>query len=149
MLDEARVRAVIATRLLTVTGLPDPVTGIAWENRNFDPPQQLAGPGLAPLWIREHQQVLSETRSSTGFVEAIGISQFLVETPSGKGTEEADKLSKAIAEAFEAGQSLTEDGLTVILEHCERSAYRSDFEFPAWIFKTVTVRWRTFTPALT
>jgi len=149
MLDEARVRAVCATRLLTIPTLPDPLTRIAWENRTFDTPELVVGPGPAPLWIKEFLEVLSETKSSTGFVEAIGRTLYLVETPAGKGTEEADALSKLIAEAFHSGQSLTENDLTIILEHTERQPYRTDFELPAWIFKTVAVRWWIFTPSLT
>jgi hypothetical protein len=144
MLDEALLRRTFRDTLLGVSTIPDERTMIAWENEPFDPPQ-MVDVGPAPLWVKEHVRVLNESKSSTGFVEAVGETLYSVETPKNRGTEEADALAKAIAEALQAGNSLTATGLTVILEQTERRPYREDPNHPAWVFKTVACRWRTFT----
>jgi hypothetical protein len=80
--------------------------------------------------------------------------QYLVHTPSRDGTKEADDLTAAIALAFQAGQALTGDTLAVILERTERSPYTvadlgEEASGGVWTFKTVTTRWRVFTPTTT
>ena len=146
MLDETTVRQAFRTKLLTVSGLPDEKQ-ISYENRLFDPPDQPAEVGDKTLWVLEQMRILSESRSSDSLVEAIGEFLWLVYTPKGKGTEKADTLSRSIAEAFQAGQSLTKDGIGVILERTERRPYRGDANRPAWVFKTVATTWRVFTQA--
>ena len=144
LLNESTLRTVMRTQLKTVASLPASKYR-AWENRKFKPPEA----DEDQPWIREHVSILSERKSSTGYVEAVGTTQYSVYVPAGRGTAQADALAKAIAEAFEAGQSLTGTGLTVILERTERAPYRVDASDSIWVFKTVTSRWRVFTSSST
>mgnify|MGYP001584383860 CR=1 FL=1 len=141
MLDESLVRRTMRTRLKTVSVLPD---ALAWEGRTFQPPtlEDAAGP---LLWVAEQQVILSEVLAASCTLEAIGETAYLVFTPEWRGTEAADTLCKAIAEAFEPVQSLTATGLSIILERVERRPFRGDDRHPAWIFKAVAIRWRSFT----
>lgn len=143
MLDETALRQLFRKRVRSV--LPRDVQ-VAWENQTFEPPSLEDGIGPVVLWMRELVRTLDETKSSTGFIEAVGEVLYMIETPAGKGTEAADALAKIVAESLQAGQSLTSPTLTVIVEHTERRPYREDPEHPAWTFKTVACRWRTFTP---
>ena len=147
MMDEVILRQALRTQLLTVSSLPR-AEYRAWENQVFDPPSPDENPhGEEPLWFREILRILSESKSSTGYIEAVGEYLIMVETPKGRGTEDADALAKAIADVFQPGQSLTKSGTTVILERTDRRPYLEDSERPAWVFKTISVRWRTFTAA--
>jgi len=144
MLNESALRRLFRARLKTVSTLP-PEARLAWEGRSFTPPD----PNPGDLWVREFVSILGESKSSTGFIEATGTTTYAVFTPGTGGTEDADALAQAVAEAFEAGQSLTADGLTAIIERTERAPYRDsadDRGSSLWIFKTVTIRWRVFTP---
>lgn len=145
VLDEVVLRQAFRAQLALVSGIPEKKFR-AFENRVFDPPEiKETSHGDEPLWIREQMRILSETKSTSGHVEAVGEYLIMVETPKGKGTEDADTLAQAIAEKFQAGQSLTKSGTTAILEHTDRRPYQIDLERPAWVFKTVAVRWRNFT----
>lgn len=144
MMDLTELRTTMRTQLKTVTTLPS-ADRRAWENRTFRPPEVRDQPGADVMWVREQIRILSETKSSTGFIEAIGETLYMVHYPAGRGTGPMDELTLAIAEAFQAGQSLTGTGLTAILEHTERRPPRVDPTFPSWIFTTVAVRWRSFT----
>lgn len=141
MLDESSLRTLFRTRLKTVSGLPGE-DYLAWENHQFDKPSAESD----QLWIEEFVTILSEPKSSTGFIEVVGVTQYLVNCPKGGGTKDADDLSRLIAQAFEPGQSLTNSTLTVIIERTERSPYRPQPDGSAWVFKTITIRWRVFTP---
>lgn len=149
MLDESVIRRIMRTRLSSVTHLP-PESHLAWENHSFDPPSFDASEPISDvLWVQEWQEILSEIKSSTGLIEAIGLTVWGVYTPKGRGTRGADDLSRTIAESFEAGRSLTgyNESTTVILERTSRGPYRSGGKgLDGWIFKPVTTRWRVFTP---
>lgn len=144
MLLESDVRTILRERLLTVSGLP-PTNRRAWENRRFKPPQ----PADDESFVREWLTVLTESKSSTGFIEATGIVTYGVFVPVNAGTRGGEVLAKAIAEAFEAGQSLTDGSLVVTIEKTQRTPYRVDPNDEMWSFKTVTSRWRVFTPTST
>ena len=146
MMNENEVRQAMRARLKTVAGLPASDRR-AWEGRTFEPPDLTAVDGARPLWIREIQRVLSERAAATGTDEAVGETLWMVETPDGKGTDEADTLALAIAEAFKPRQSLTKGATTVILERTERLPFARDEKHPLWMHKTVAVRWRVFTAA--
>lgn len=149
MLDESLVRRVMRTQLKTVGTLP-PEARLAWENHAFNPPApDAAEPIATQLWVREWQTILSEAKTSTGYIEAVGRTVYGVYTPTGKGTRDADDLSKAIADAFEAGQSLTDTPTVVIIERTSRDGYRPHESVGSWIFKPVAVRWRVFTAVTT
>jgi hypothetical protein len=146
MLDEKTLRTVLRTRLHTVSGLP---SAIAFEGRVFQPPTLTTTSSSLPLWVEEQVRILSETKSATGQIEALGEALYSVYTPSGRGTEQADALAKLIAEAFQSGQGLSGSGLELALEHTERRPMRQDVSpyGQSWMFKTVAIRWRAFTAA--
>ena len=144
MLDESVLRTTFRAALKTVTLLPKEQF-LAWENRNFQPPE---GDSDA-IWVEEFLTILTEPKSSTGFIEAVGLMQYSVNVVKGRGTAPGDALAKGIAEALHAGQSLTGVGLTAILERTERAPYRPRSEGSIWVFKTVTSRWRVFTQSAT
>jgi len=147
MLDESCVRQIMRTRLQSTAGLPDFDSRMAWENRVFAPPDfDQDGPIDEVLWVREWLDPMTEIKSSSGFIEAVGLTIWGVYTPKGRGTRGAENLAKNIAERFEAGRSLTDDsGTTITLERTSRGRFQSDEERPIWVFKPVTVRWRVFT----
>lgn len=149
MLDERGIRIAMRKKLKTVATLPKESL-LAWENHRFEPPE-LTGSQRGPVtvWVEEAQRVLQEAKTSNGFIEAVGQTLWSVYAPKGRGTADLDELSKAIAEAFEAGQSVTGTGLTVILERTDRSELRPSGAHENWVFKVVTVRWRVFTPSST
>jgi len=142
MLDETEVRKVFRAELNGVSGIPAAAFR-AWENRGFKPPD----PDDGQLWIEEFLEIISERKTSSGCIEAVGTTTYSVWVPSRSGTEDGDALARGIAEAFEAGQSLTSSGVTAILERTERAPYRGSDDFPLWVFKSVTTRWRVFTSA--
>lgn len=143
-LDETELRKVYRAKVKLVSTLPDEQF-LSWENRRFRPPEAESD----QIWVVETLTVLSEQKSTVGCIEATGTYQVLVYTPEGSGTEEADALSKAIAEALESGQSLTSSAITVILERTERAPFRVNLNYPGWVFKTVTSLWRVFTESST
>ena len=142
MLNESQVRTIMRTKLQKLSNLPN----ISWENRPFLPPDVTTDVGPVVLWIQEHQRTLDETQSAIGMIQTIGETLYSVYTPKGRGTKEADDLSKSIAESFEPTQSLTGINETIVIEHTERHPYRVDPDLPAWVFKTVSIRWRAFNP---
>lgn len=148
MLNETALRLCFRERLDTVEGIAEikDAKRISYENHTFTPkqPTEKSDPGL---WVQEFIEILNEPKSSTGFIEATGETLYLVFVPNGKGTKAADTLAQAIAEAFQSGQSLHNSSITVILEHTVRRPYRAREDTQGWIFKTVSVRWRTFTEA--
>jgi len=143
-LDESLLKRAFRARLKTVSNLPADQY-LAWENQNFRPPE----PDDGQPWIREHLRILNETKSTHCLIEAIGQIQYMVNIPTDKGTRAGDDLSRSIADAFEAGQSLNLSGLTIILERTERLPYILDQTDPVWTFKTVQTRWRVFTVSST
>ena len=147
MLDETEVQKVFRARLQQTGGLPPPDHRI-WENRGGGlPPEPEDSDGADNTWIEEWVRILSERKSSSGCIEAVGEYLWAVYVPKGRGTETLNKLSKAIADQFEAGQSLVATGLRAILERTSRSGVRTNPAHPSWVFKLVTIRWRVFTPA--
>jgi hypothetical protein len=147
MLDEQTLRKAFRTRLQTVSNLPDFNSRIAWVGHDFVPPSLQGNSNESvPLWIEEEPQIIGETHSSTGNTETIGVYFWNVHTPSGKGTEAADAVCKSIAEAFQASQSLIADSVAFSLVRAERRPYRANPRHPAWMFKSVAITWRNFTP---
>jgi hypothetical protein len=143
-LDESLLRRTFRVRLKTVSNLPAEEF-LEWENQNFKPPE----PDENQPWVREHLRILDESKTTQCHIETVGQMQYVVNIPKNRGTKTADALTQSIAEAFESGQSLTATGLTVILEHTNRSPYMSSDDDSIWIFKTVTARWRVFTASST
>jgi len=141
--SETELRKAFRTAWELVSGLPP---DISYHNIRFTPPDHANTVGPIPVWVGEMSTILSERKTSTGFIEATGEYLLIVRTPKGRPTERADDLAQALVETLKPGQSLTTDCITVILERSERRPYREDPANPTWISKTVAVRWRVFSP---
>lgn len=119
-----------------------------WENNppEFPDPEQPAGQPV-PIVIRERYVIIKDWKSSTGFLETIGQTQYDVYVPVGRGTRELNETALQIAKAFKPGQSLTSTDMTIILERADRAgSLGRDEDVPGWVFKTVSCHWRVFTP---
>lgn len=90
----------------------------------------------------------SETRSSVGFIEAIGIFQLSVFIGMGQGSESQDDLASALLGLFPAGSSLIDGSMQVAVDHCERKPGRDAGALvqdqSTWFLVPVEVRWRTY-----
>lgn len=146
MLDENEVKKAFRKQLFTVDGLPNKKTRIWYTNRGFNVPEVTAGARKLPLWIKEQLRILSEPKTSTCFVETTGEMLWLVHTPIGRGSEQADDLCLQIARAFRPGSNLIEGDTTVTCVRTERRPFRQDPVLDNWIFKPVVTVWRSFTP---
>lgn len=113
----------------------------AWENRPF----KLPNPATTSLWLREKVYINSERKTTPMMIEATGETRYDIFLPAGGGTKEADDLTKAIAEAFEAGRSMTDGTLGIGIERTERKNLIHESEFENWSFLPVVIRWRVFT----
>lgn len=137
--DKSRLRTMFRIRLATVSGLP---TYKAWENRPF----KLPNPSSTDTWLREKVYINSERKTTPALIEATGETRYDIFLPAGSGTKDADDLTKAIAEAFEAGNSLTNGTFGIQIERTQRGNLINETEFDNWSFLPVVIRWRVFTP---
>lgn len=97
------LRAAFRTRLLTVTGLP----AVAWENRNFTPPNNAA-------WIEERllpapskYAAFGGNGISNGTIKHSGIYQITLIVPAGSDTKAAETLVDTLVSLFRPGVRLT------------------------------------------
>lgn len=125
----------------------DAVKGIKlkFPNRPFEPPNISPGSSDLPLYIEETFHILDETDSSTDTTESIGYFTWMVGTPKGRGTEEAEELARKIKAAYPSGTAIVYGDTTIKLEHIERSEFQQDPNIPNWIQKPVSIFWRVFT----
>jgi hypothetical protein len=112
MVDYVQIRLAFRKVLLAISGLP-PKERRSWENRTFNPPNPPA------LWVREALLPVREFAVATGMVQFDGIMVYDVIAPANKGTEDAEDLSKLIADAFKPATGLT-DPVQVAIDRCER-----------------------------
>lgn len=137
--DKSLLRTLMRTRLATVTELPD---FKSWENRPF----RLPDPMTTSIWLREKVYITTERKTTPGLIEATGETRYDIFIPAGGGTKEADDMTMAIAEAFEAGKSITNGSFGIQIERTQRGNLIHETEFENWSFLPVVVRWRVFTP---
>jgi hypothetical protein len=142
MLDETALVLAFRTKLDTLAGIPD-ASHRAWENREFEPE-------LDAEWLRETLVIGDEERSSTGLNESFGQIRYDVLAPIGEGTTNVRAIAKAIAEGFEAGQTLQNGGLSISIEKSTRLPGRQAFTETGgskslWYMVPVAVFWRVFT----
>ncbi len=150
MLDSTKLRQVFRAKLRAAGGDLANIR-MAHENRKLKLKKDAA---LPAFWIRETLMIFDESKSSTGTIEADGDMIYDVLGLKSKGTEEIEALAKLVAEAFEAGQSLTATGIEVSLEKSRRFPGLDDpgENSPGgsiWFYIPVHVQWRVFTAAAT
>lgn len=120
MLDREKIRVAVRKRLLAGTALPfgdgvDQAKRIAWENRDFTPPDPKSGD---VLWIRETLVPALERQSGSNMLEFDGYVQFDVFVPRGRGTENAERMIKAIGDKLKPATS-TVDPVAVHIMRAE------------------------------
>jgi len=142
MLNESDVRTAMRAQLKTVSTLPD---DIMWQNHSWRPPDHPASTGPVQLWVRENQRVLEERKTSTGFIQTLGQTDYYVYAPRGRGTREIDDLTHDIATAFQPTQNLNGDETTITIVRTSRQPLGGDDNHPSWVVKGVSILWRAFT----
>jgi len=91
MIDYPSIRLGMRAILLAVPSLP---TDIAFENREFDPPD------AKTPYIRETLLPGEERHVASNSIMAVGIMQYDILWPAGDGTEDPEALADAIRDAF-------------------------------------------------
>lgn len=91
--DLHALRVNLRTRLSGMSEFPGD-DHIAAENRPFKTPEDDS------LWLRENLVYGDEILTSSRMTMMVGIYWLFVNSPAGKGTEDAEDLSKKVAEAF-------------------------------------------------
>lgn len=107
MIDKTLIRKAFRQRLVAVpdlSGSLDVERQIAWENREFTPPNP------PDVWLRENFNWGQETLIATNLLEQITIVQFDVMDVIGKGNKRCEQLSKAIGDWFKPGTPLVGGG---------------------------------------
>jgi hypothetical protein len=132
MVDQHKIRMALRTKLLTVGSLP---SSRAWENIEFTPPD----PDTS--WLRETLLFGGERLIATGRTEAFGIYQVDIFVPKGSGVKGATDLVKAIGDALRPEQSLTHDGVSVIIDRAEPIGGQAD---ESWYWQSIAISWRSY-----
>ena len=135
MIDNRVIRQTLRIQLRTVAGLPADAAQ-SWENRAFNPPNPPAP------WIRATLLPVSERLIATNQVMGIGIFVVDVFVPVASGTETAEDLSLAIANAFKPASSLVGVGVTISLYRTERKPALVMDEI--WYHVPIHINYRTF-----
>lgn len=129
--DYQTIRSELRKQLLTVSSLPNK---IAWENRDFEPPN----PPVA--YVRETLLPSNDRQAASALLEAEGLVQFDVFFPAGKGTATPEDIARDIAEAFKPGTSLGSGPYVQI----DRAEPRPGGKDGPWYIKPVRVTWRSY-----
>jgi len=99
------------------TALPNE-DATAWLNHRFDPPNNNS------LWMSEHFTVISERRSANALLEFDGIVEYRLSVRSGRGTALVHAAAVVMKGLYEAGTTLTVDGVSVLIYRAEQLAGR-------------------------
>lgn len=161
MLDQERLAATMLEHLRTLSTLA--TTVVRLENRS-DPspdgskiPEPGSGSDDPAMWIRETTLIDGDERKAgiggPSLILSAGETRYDVFVEKGRGTKEAHRVAKIIAEGFEGG-SLTDSqsALEIRLERSTRLPGRNDADAggPAgsvWYFVPVVITWRVYTVA--
>lgn len=117
---------------------------VAFDNRKLDPSVGWA------LWARETLLPASERWSASGLVEGSGLYEMDVIAGLGKGTEEADALTRSMVDAFEPGTHLLIVGTAdryLSIDRAHREPVRQWDQ--NWAAFPVLVTWRAYEPITT
>lgn len=129
MIDTVALRNALRVILVGVSGLP---VARSWENRQFTPPDPPAD------WVRETLMPAIERQASDGNVEAIGVVQYDLFTPAGKGTEAIEALADTIKTVF---KPRTVPAPNIIIDRSERGTAQQE---PLWYQIPVRITYRAF-----
>lgn len=138
-LNLPKVRLILRSHLLTITGLP---AAVQYENRTFEAPDP-----EGTDWLREYMTVQRERWAATNTKRHDGQYRIDVVVPSGEGTEKMEGYSSDIVAAYHPGLSLTDSPPTCtvqIFQSARRGATR-DTRDRAWYAQTVLVNWTVYT----
>lgn len=139
--DTHALRLALRARLKTATGYPGD-SKVAWENREFDPPDD------GSVWLKESLVSGSDQVVSSGDKQRLGLYYIHVYGPTGGGTKAIEDLAKAIVHVFPAGTSLG----SVHLYRTEPQAARIEAVTQAadsvWYAIPVVIYWRGYSSRL-
>jgi hypothetical protein len=124
--------------MLTAAGLP-PALRRAWENWAFDPTSDVTAP-----WMRE-TLLPGDTRPlATGLLQAVGLVQYDIFAPKGKGTAIYETMRDSIEAVFEPGVSLALGNGHFLLIVALRPLGSQEEANSPWIGFPLQVSWQVY-----
>lgn len=134
-MTQPRIRTALEARLSTWAAAQTPAVPVAWQNALYTPTTGsryvraylLSGDAQNPIFGAQHRRL-------------VGLLQVDVVAPTGTGMAASEALAESLCTEFKRGTTLTQDGLTVVMD--ASPSIGSALIEEGWVVLPVSIRYR-------
>lgn len=134
-MSQPRIREALESRLNTWAAAQSPAVPVAWQNKDYTPTigvryvraYLLSGDAQNPIFGAQHRRL-------------VGLMQVDVVAPTGTGMAASEALAESLCAQFKRGTTLTQDGLTVVMDASPSIGPTLIEE--GWVVLPVSIRYR-------